>query len=212
MDSPAKITKIEVQKKKKNRRSLYLNDEFAFGLDAEVVAQFGLQEGDELTQEKINSLLLKEEKKRIKEKAYRYLAGRAHSEKELRTKLVQKGYDQGIVEDVISDLKAQNLVDDEAFALTYVRSRMVNKPAGQILLRRELWQKGIGEEIIEKALQEAYRDKDQLEVARELVKKRRTRYKDLDHSKRKKRLADFLVRRGFEWEVVKEVIEEKSGD
>ncbi|MFQ6113893.1 MAG: regulatory protein RecX, partial [bacterium] len=111
-----------------------------------------------------------------------------------------------------SDLKAQNLVDDKAFALTYVRSRMVNKPAGQILLRRELWQKGIGEEIIEKALQEAYRDKDQLEVARELVKKRRTRYKDLDHSKRKKRLADFLVRRGFEWEVVKEVIEEKSGD
>ncbi|MFQ5824089.1 MAG: RecX family transcriptional regulator [bacterium] len=208
MDSSAKITKIEVQKKKKTRRSIYLNDEFAFGLDAELVAHFGLKEGDELSQEKINNLLLKEEKKRVKEKAYRYLAARAHSEKEIRIKLVQKGFSSAIVDEVISELKEKSFVDDEAFALSFVRSRMVNKPAGEILLRRELWQKGISEEIIQKALQEAYSEKNQLEFAKELVDKRRSRYKNLEDSKRKKRLTDFLLRRGFEWELVKEVIQE----
>ncbi len=212
LDFPAKITKIEVQKKRKSRVSLYLNDEFAFGLDAQLVAKYGLKEGDELSQETIADLLLKEERHRVREKAYRYLAGRAHSEKELRTKLIQKGYEQAIVEEVLSDLKGQKLVDDEAFALSFVRSRMVNRPAGEILLRRELWQKGVGEEIVEKAVQEAYRDKDQVEVAKELAKKRASRYQDLEDWKRKKRLADFLLRRGFEWEVVKEAIEKEFDD
>lgn len=209
MVSSAKITKIEIQKKNKNRLSIFLDDEFAFGLDNEVVVQFGLKEGDELSREKIKILLLKEEKKSAKEKAFRYLAGRAHSEKELRIKLLRKGFPKAIVDEVISDLKAQKFIDDEMFALSYVRSRLVNKPVGEILLRHELWQKGIHEEIIEKAVQEAYAEKNQLEIARELMEKRRAHYKNLEEKKRKKRLGDFLLRRGFTWDLVKEVIDER---
>jgi regulatory protein len=212
VESPAKITKIEIQKKHKNRVSIFLNDEFAFGLDSEVAAKFDLKEGDVLNQQTITDLILKEENKKAKEKAYRYLAGRAHSEKELRTKLLHKGFSPAVVDQVISDLKAQHYVDDEAFALSYVHSRLVNKSVGEILLRRELWQKGIHEQIIEKALKEAYAEKSQLEVARELLVKRLSRYKELNDWQKKKRLADFLLRRGFEWELVKEVIEEMLRD
>ncbi|MCH7756189.1 RecX family transcriptional regulator, partial [candidate division KSB1 bacterium] len=72
-----------------------------------------------------------------------------------------------------------------------------------------LWQKGLKPEIIDKALTEVYSANRQEEIARELVESRKDRYKDLDENKQKKRLNDFLLRRGFDWEIVKEVIAEK---
>ena len=212
VESPAKITKIEIQKKNRNRVSIFLNDEFALGLDSKVATKFGLKEGDVLNQQTITSLILKEEKNKAKEKAYRYLAGRAHSEKELRNKLVRKGFSQTVIDEAISDLKFQKYINDEAFVSSYVSTQMVNKPVGEILLRRELWQKGISEEIIDRAVQDAYVEKSQLEVARELLEKRIPRYKNLENWQKKKRLGDFLLRRGFGWELVKDVIEEKLKD
>ncbi len=212
MDYPATITKIEVQKKNKGRVSIFLDDEFAFGLDGISAISHGLKEGDRLSREQITNVLGKEEKKRVKEKAFRLLALRAHSEKELRTKLIHKGFAEEMVEEVISELKTQKLIDDAAFAQSYARTRLVNKPVGERLLRRELQQKGISEERINAAVSEAYSEKDQIGHARELVDRRLPRYQGLENLKKKKRLADFLVRRGFDWDLVKEVIEETLKD
>ncbi|MFQ5752702.1 MAG: regulatory protein RecX [bacterium] len=209
MEYPAEITKITVQKKNKNRSAIFLNHEFAFGLDSALVAKFDLKEGDQLTKEQVANIRFKEEGRRIKEKAYRYLAGRAHSEKELRIKLQQKGYDHKLVEEVISDLKGVSLIDDLAFALSYAHSRLINRPVGEKLLRSELWHKGVSQEIIDKAVHETYAEKNQLQIARELVDKRKSHYPSLESWKEKKRIADFLIRRGFDWELVKEVIAEK---
>lgn len=209
MKPPVYITRIEFQKKNKNRVSIFLNDEFGFGLDATLVGKYNLKKGDVLNEETISQILLTEEKKRVKENAFRYLAGRAHSEKELRTKLLHKGYDEKLVSEVISELKEQKFIDDLEFALSYARSRMLNKPMGERLLRRELWQKGINEAHIQKAVEEAYSKKEQAEFARDLVKSRKTRNRDLETEKRKKRLYDFLLRRGFDWDIAKEVVEQE---
>lgn len=209
MKAQPQITKIEFQKKNKNRVAVFLNDEFGFGLDAALVVKYNLKKGDILDEEKISQILLTEEKRRVKETAFRYLAGRAHSEKELRTKLLHKGYDEQLVLEVISDLKKQKYLDDLEFALAYARDRMLNKPMGERLLRRELWQKGINEAHIQKAIEEAYSKKEQAEFAKDLVKSRRTRNRDLEMEKRKKRLYDFLLRRGFDWDIAKEVIEQE---
>ena len=204
-----KITKIETQKQRKQRVSVYLDNEFAFGLDSSILVQFDLKKGDILTKARMKDILQKEEKKRVKEKAFRYLAARAHSEKELQTKLRQKGYAEELITTVISELKEAKFLDDVKFAFSFARNRIVKKPMGARLLRQELRQKGLKPEIIDKALTEAYSAKRQEEIARELVESRKDRYKDLDENKQKKRLNDFLLRRGFDWEIVKEVIAEK---
>jgi len=208
-DQSGKITKIEAQKQRKQRVSVYLDDEFAFGLDSSVFVQFDLKKGDILTKARIKDILQDEEKKRVKEKAFQYLAGRAHSEKELQTKLHQKGFAEELITTVISELKEAKFLDDVKFAFSFARSRIVKKPMGARLLRQELWRKGLKPEIIDKALTEAYSAKKQEDIARELVESRKDRYKDLDENKQKKRLNDFLLRRGFDWEIVKEVIAEK---
>ncbi len=157
----------------------------------------------------MKDILQKEEKKRVKEKAFRYLAARAHSEKELQNKLLQKGYAEELIETVLSELREAKFIDDVKFAFSFARNRIVKKPMGARLLRQELWQKGLKPEIIDKALTEVYSANRQEEIARKLVESRKDRYKDLDENKQKKRLNDFLLRRGFDWEIVKEVIAEK---
>ncbi len=205
----ATITKIEIQKKYKGRRSIFLDGEFAFGVDAAIVVQHGLKIGDRLTAAQILEFLLKEEKKRVKEKAFQFLAQRAHSERELQTKLVKKGFEKNLIEETLSELKQQKLLDDAAFAQSYVYSRLASKPLGEYAMRRELRNKGIADEQIVAALQAAYSEKNQIDYARELIEKKLPQFGKLDDQIKKKRLADFLIRRGFNWELVKDALNEK---
>ena len=200
------ITKIESQKKDKNRVAIFINDEFAFGIDASVASKFNFKKGDALDPDTISNVLLVEEKKRIKEKTFRFLAARAHSKKEIKTKLSKRGFSKELILQVISELEEAKYLDDEEFASSYSKSRMQNKPMGQKLLRYELLGKGVKEEISDKVIAEVYKSKSQEEVAADLVDRRVSRYKDLDDNKQKKRLFDFLMRRGFDWEVAKTAI------
>ncbi|RMD90100.1 MAG: regulatory protein RecX [Calditrichaeota bacterium] len=209
MSDNLKITRLETQKKNKNRVSVFVNDEFAFGADLELIRNYGLQEGSLVTRKLVDEILLKDTKKRIKEKAFRYLAGRAHSEKELKTKLAQKGFDAKLIEEVIMELKSKNFIDDESFAFSYVRSRLIHRPAGERLLRQELWQKGIHEEIINRVLQKVFNETPQAELAQQLVVKLNRRYQNLEENKKRKRIYEFLIRRGFDWELVKEVVDKE---
>ncbi len=58
------ITQIIFQKKNKNRCSIYLDEEFGFGLHLDVALKFGLKKGDILTDEQIEDILFAENKKR----------------------------------------------------------------------------------------------------------------------------------------------------
>ena len=53
---PKTITQITVQKKRKNRCSIFLDDEYAFGLDQDIVLQFGLKKGDQLAEQQIEKI------------------------------------------------------------------------------------------------------------------------------------------------------------
>jgi regulatory protein len=201
-----KITQIQVQKKRKNRCSIFLDDEYAFGLDQDIVLQFGLKKGDQLTEQQVEQILLNEEKKKAKDRALKFLSYRDRSEKEIRTKLKDIGYDEKIIEWVIGELKRLKFLDDERFAQSYAQTQMITRPMGEYYLRRELKQKGLEAELIEQTIEKVYEEKDQLSVAIELAQQRKKRYKNIDEIKAKKRVSDFLLRRGFDWDVVSEVM------
>ncbi len=201
------ITQIAVQQRRKNRCSIFLDDEFAFGLDQEVVLQFGLKKGDLLTEQQIHDILFVEERKRAKDRALRFLSYRDRSEKEIRTKLQQVGYEAGIIDWVIGELKRLKFLDDQRFAQSYAQTQMITRPVGEFFLRRELKHKGLEEPLIEQTIHQVYQEKDQSAVALELAAQRKKRYGNLDEIKAKKRVSDFLLRRGFDWEVVAEVME-----
>jgi len=103
------------------------------------------------------------------------------------------------------------LLDDTKFASAFVHSRMTQKPMGKRLLRQELFSKGIDEETVEKVIDEVYGDRSELDVARELTRKRVKRYggSEEERKKKKRKLSDFLLRRGFDWEVITIMLQEE---
>jgi regulatory protein len=203
----SRITKIESQKKNPKRRSIFLDGEFAFGLDEEVLYKYGLKTGEELDQKKIGQILESEVKKESNDAALKFLSYRMRSEKEVRDKLKKKEFAQDVIEEVIEDLRRVNLIDDYSFASAFVRDKISNKPQGKILLKQELWKKGIKEETIEKVLKEYFEDEDEeLNLAKKLLDKRKKRYENLDKNVAKRRMMSFLLKRGFSYEIVKEVL------
>lgn len=203
-----KITQIQVQKKRKNRCSIFLDDEYAFGLDQEIIFQFGLKKGDVLTEQQIEEIVLNEEKKRAKDRALNFLSYRDRSEKEIRTKLKDVGYEEKIIDWVIAELKRLKFLDDQRFAHSFAQSQMIIRPMGEYFLKRELKQKGLDAELIEQTVEKVYEEKDQVSVALELAQQRKKRYANVDVMKAKKRVSDFLLRRGFSWDIVSEVLEQ----
>jgi regulatory protein len=135
-------------------------------------------------------------------KAYRLLAVRARSEKELREALARAKFAEEIIAATIEDCKQQRFIDDANFARQFIQSRLRNRPMGRERLTMELRQKGIDAETIITALDEVLMEQEALSLANHLADKQRKRLMNLPPAKARQRLADFLRRRGFDWETI----------
>ena len=73
------ITKIETQRRRENRRNVFLDGAFAFGCNLNVVARFRLREGLELTAAQLEEIQRGEVRQECFDSATRYLQSRLHS-------------------------------------------------------------------------------------------------------------------------------------
>ncbi len=137
--------------------------------------------------------------------AFRFLKIRQRSVHELREKLTQKKFPKAIVEETIAFLLEKKFLDDRAFAKGWVRYRQA-RPYGAQKIRMELRQKGIDEDTIREELANAFGDYVEADVVLELARRRAVRYQGIDPVKRKKRIFDFLARRGFGLDAITKVL------
>jgi regulatory protein len=138
---------------------------------------------------------------KAKTSAFRFLKIRQRSVLELSQKLAAKGYEKATVEATVAFLLDKKFLDDHAFAKAWVRYRQA-RPYGPQRIRLELRQKGINEEFIKESLQEAFGDYAEDDVVLDLARRRAARYQGIDPVKRRKRVFDFLARRGFGLDVI----------
>ncbi|MCH7818415.1 MAG: regulatory protein RecX [Candidatus Marinimicrobia bacterium] len=144
---------------------------------------------------------------KVKDSALMYLGYRDRSVKEMRLKLNQKGYPEEIIEMVLGILTKANLLNDERFAIAFSRSKIEGKSWGPEKIRSELYTKGIEKELLERVIRDIYEEYSQFDLVRKLLTKR-LRYQDELEQKDMKRHIDYLKRRGFRWDVIREVIAE----
>lgn len=127
----------------------------------------------------------------------RQLAGSAKSRRQLADKLSERQIPAEAAENVLERFEELQLIDDAAFADAWVRSRARSRGLSRSALRRELREKGIEEELAAVALEQLSGD-DELEMARELVRKKvRSMPAELDHDKGVRRLVAMLGRKGY---------------
>jgi len=191
-----KISAIETQKNNPNRVNIYLDGEFAFGL-ARITAAW-LQTGQELSDEKIARLQAADARERAYQQAMLFLSFRARSEAEIRKNLRKHEIPEDVIEATLERLRQDRLADDGQFAHAWVENRSTFRPRSRRLLALELRQKGLDEETVHSALA----DVDEAALAYEAAQKRAGRLKDLEWNDFRKKLSEFLARRGFPYSII----------
>ncbi len=194
------ITFLEPQKRSRDRVSVYLDDEFAFGL-AEIVAA-NLKVGMRLSDETIAELKAADGVEHAHVRALDYLSYRPRSLAELREYLNGKGFDEAVVSEVLARLEHVGLVDDEAFARYWRDNRAQFRPRGKRMLKVELEQKGLPSDIIDGALDEY----DEASAIWEAVQAQWRRLRHLPPDESRRRLIQRLARRGFSYELIQETL------
>jgi len=140
--------------------------------------------------------------------ALRLLRFRPRSVKEMAGRLKQKGHPGIVIARTIDEFEGKGLLDDKTFAKLWIGDRISLKPAGKSLIVRELRAKGIGENMIEAAFAEYKGVFDEAELAAPLARRKIAGLKGLEPEKAKKKLFDFLSRRGFSYNTIWKVIKD----
>ena len=207
-----KITRIELQKKSKNRYSVFCNGEFKLGVSTEVLLQFGLFKDMTLSDALIEKITSAEKWFQLREQALHYLARRPHSEKELRDKLINKKFEKNLIAVVLKDLKEKKYIDDETFSRLLIREEMNLKKNGPLLIKNKLFKKGVQLELISEIIDKQYSEQDQLENCKYLADKKVKLINHLPQTEQKKKLAAFLKQKGFNWRMINAVVLEKIAE
>jgi regulatory protein len=92
-----------------------------------------------------------------RKKAMDFLARREYGQAELIKKLADKGYLRRIVEQAVTALTTEGLQSDDRFAESFVQSR-INQGKGPVRIRLDLSQRGVGDAVIEMAIEECAAD------------------------------------------------------
>ena len=207
--APGTITRLAAQKRDPQRVSVFIDDAFAFGIHVDLVVQFGLSKGMALDVEAQLRIRAAEQARKARDVAMTYLGYRARSEQEVRRKLQQKGFEDTVVDDAVARLHELGYLDDRAYARSYVEARFRSRRYGPRRLRAELRRKGIARNLIDDVLADLKEEEDLLGAARRHAAKRWPRLaRESDPFRRRQKLRAYLLRRGFNHDTVRRVIDE----
>ncbi|MDZ7772092.1 MAG: RecX family transcriptional regulator [Balneolaceae bacterium] len=195
---PGPITEIRPQKKSSERYSLFVGEAFVIGLSGDTLLEFGLKKGDLLTPELWRRLREAEGRGAVKSYMVRMLGRRDHARRELSDKARRKDLNHAFIDDVLDELERKGYLDDRAFAVSFARDKYELNRWGPSKIRAHLRKKGIGRADADRALEEVFEEADLQAALRGLVEKRRRHFlREEDPFKRKKKIFDYLARKGF---------------
>jgi regulatory protein len=146
------------------------------------------------------------ELKKAKNRAFSLLKLRPRSVHEIRQKLHERKFAASLIEDVLAYLLEYRFLDDRAFARAWIQSRLL-RPYGRRRIAMELRDKGIEKELLEEELDKAFSDVDEGALAEDLARRRFQRMKGVEPLKARQRLQNYLIRRGFDIDVIRRAVQ-----
>lgn len=199
-----KITDIKQQVKRQDRYSIYVDGKYSFSLSENELMQQRLTVGQELNKQSFEEI----KQTAVEDKAYmqavELILRRKRSKWEMEQYLKKKSYNYNTVNKILNTLSNQGLLDDKVFSAAWVASRRLLKHTSKRRLWQELKQKRVPDDIIESTLEAD--ETDEKKVLAEIVAKKKTqsRYQD------KQKLMAYLIRQGFNYGDVRDVLNEQG--
>lgn len=201
-----KITAIATQKKA-GRFNIYLDGKYAFPVSEDVLIKYRLAKGLELDEEMIEHLQQADLLSKAYNKALDHLSYQLRTKKEIKIYLTKLEVPENDQNQIISKLVKLNLLDDLAYAKSFVRTAANTTDKGPFVIAQKLKQKGVAEEFINEALIE-FSFEQQVQTALKLAEKFVAKNKKLAFQALKNKLYQHLVTKGFSSETISLVLEE----
>jgi regulatory protein len=199
-----KITAIKQQVKRQDRYSIFVDDKYAFSLSEGGLIESHLVRGQELENGQLSDLKRTAGLDKAYGNALRYVAMRPRSEWELQQYFRRKQIDDEAASQIIERLRGLDLLNDLAFARSWIANRQLLKNTSKRRLILELKQKRVAEDTIRQVLDED--QTDERTQLRALIEKKRSRYPD------DQKLMQYLARQGFGFDDIKSALSASEED
>ncbi len=199
---PMTIARIEVQKKNKTRYSLFSEDKFIIGVSDATLAKLDLRKGVILTSALYQNILKQESYWKAREYLIGLLSRRDHASFELQQKASKKDFAPEIIQHIIEELEQKGYINNRAFALKYVHDKFEFNKWGSNKIRAELLRKKIPKADIEHAINKYFNTEKIGDTLRALTLKKKAHLLRTSPEKRRKKLFDFLMRKGYDSNII----------
>ncbi|GEM_PF-790114 len=194
----------EIHRRRGGRREIELDGGERLCWPAPVVSEVDVESGEEVSISKLKQRLQQAAANIFPAKAREYLAQYEQTSHRFREHFERKGYPTQLINSLIPTLREEGYLDDERCARAHVERRLRNKPRGRRKIIAELCEKGVDRELA-RSVVEAQVD---AETERRLAR----RYCEDNKGLSKRKLAGRLQTRGFPPHLIRELLNEYSGD
>ena len=201
-----KVVDIQVQKRRKNRRNIYLDDGSVFGVSEDVFISIPIHIGDTISDQVFNDILESDSKSKIYNSAISLLSYRIRSKSELKDRLIRKNYNEDGIMDVINNLELKGYLDDEKFAYAFAKEKVKNKLIGPAALKFEMSSHKLDLELIDRTINSIYDMFPQKMIINRLITKWKVKDSIGKDPKIKSKIINRLKNKGFYWDDIQSAI------
>jgi regulatory protein len=121
----------------------------------------------------------------------------------VRDRLTRRGLPPDIIRHTLERLRDYGYVNDAEFARFWVESRSGANPRGRYAVRRELRAKGVDQDTADEAMASLTEERS----ARKAAQKKARGLRGLEYPEFRTRLAGYLIRRGFGYDIVRQTVD-----
>lgn len=200
------VTAITPQKRDETRYNIFIDGEYAFALPMQDILYFKLKEGQEAAEETIDFIRKNLIYIKAQDTALHFIGYKMRTVQEIRRKLAEKEFAEETIEEVIAFLEKYGYADDREYCRKYIREKLRMKPKSGYALKIELRQRGISSRIIEEVMGETEMD-EAGDAFHWLERKSRGQWPP-ENEKKKKQLYDFLLRKGYSYDIIGEAFQQ----
>lgn len=196
-----KITSLTSQKNDKDRYNVFIDGIYSFSAEAMDILKYSIKVDKEYQRDELNSLILECEASKALNYALNLVSKRDYTSKEIEKKLLLRGYNENTIEKTLIKLVDLGVINDVNYAERFIKDGINLKKQGKNKIFYDLQQKGISKEVLENF---CFDDVQEYNNALKIGEKKYLSIKDKPNAKDK--LFRFLIGRGYEYDVVKKIM------
>lgn len=208
-----KVTKIETQKRNKEKVNIYVDNKYLFSLTLNGLLASHLKEGLEITDSQIEELKIEDEPKLAFQHALNIISYSMKTEFELVKKLREKEFSEPAIEQAVQKLKGYKYIDDDIYVTMYIKTKAIPNNWGEQKIISKLLQKGVDINLIKQKIEELYSYDEKknaiTKVAEKYVEKLPI---DEDILKKKQKLYRYLAGKGYSYELISSTVSSILGN